>query len=77
MLNNAESEKAVDQLSLNKILYDDDVKLCNIHAIIIGNGNGSRLHWIHLRGNQHKQYEKNLYIFLKQKNMKILVKTNY
>lgn len=47
MLNNADSEKAVDQLCLKKILYDDDVKLCNIHAINIGSDNGSRLHWIH------------------------------
>lgn len=44
VLNNAESEKAVDKLSLNKILYDEDVLLCNLHAINIGNGNGSRLH---------------------------------
>lgn len=36
-------EKVVDKLNLNKLLYDDDIELCNVHAINIGNGNGSRL----------------------------------
>lgn len=66
--NNVDSEKAVDQLSLNKILYDDDVKFCNIHAINIENGNGNRLHWTHLRRNRHKHYEKKN-IFFSNKNI--------